>query len=108
MRTTYEIRGLQASKCGTGKIVEWSNGVKRGLSYFLKCFLEGVQIYDNVSNEYHCCDMFRAPVRQFNSIRFKKFLSFLTFEIILLVNKSYKKFETSLIILPSLFDKSIN
>lgn len=53
MRTTYEIRGLQASKCGTGKIVEWSNGVKRGLSYFLKCFLEGVQICDNVSNEYH-------------------------------------------------------
>lgn len=108
MRTTYEIRGLQASKCGTGKIVEWSNGVKRGLNYFLKCFLEGVQICDNVSNEYHCCDMFRAPVRQFNSIRFKKFLSFLTFEIILLVNRSYNKFETSLIILPSLFDKSIN
>lgn len=76
MRTTYEVRGLQASKCGTGKIVEWSNGVKRGLSYFLKCFLEGIQICDNVSNEYHCCDMFRAPVCQFSSIHFKKFLDF--------------------------------
>lgn len=69
MRTTYEVRGLQASKCcGTGKIVEWSNGAKRELSYFLKCFLEGIQICDNVSNEYHCCDMFPAPVCQFNIV----------------------------------------
>lgn len=70
MRTSYEVRGSQASKCGTGKIVQWSNECETRTELFSEMFFGRYpKIFDYVYNEYHCCDMFRAPVCQFRKFQ---------------------------------------